>query len=148
VESHALGAAQRAGSTRHCGKRIPFYNTCYDKGAEQKLFETLSEHIQEITAIFRSVPDFLDDRWIDEMLERRSGMKLDSAYDHFGSTAEPIRRKGNHGVSGCRLGSNRRCSQQERLAEGTAWELVKTVAVESQRPPGTSYRIGQRLGVV
>jgi hypothetical protein len=43
----------------------------YDKGAEQKLFETLSARIQEITAIFGSVPDFIVDRWVDDMLEKK-----------------------------------------------------------------------------
>ena len=52
-------------------KRIPFYNMRYDKGAEQKLFETLSGRIQEITAIFGSVPDFIVDRWVDDMLEKK-----------------------------------------------------------------------------
>jgi len=41
----------------------------YDKGAEQKLFQTLSGRIQEITAIFGTVPDFIVDRWVDDMLE-------------------------------------------------------------------------------
>jgi superfamily II DNA or RNA helicase len=52
-------------------KRIPFYNMRYDKGAEQKLFETLSGRIQEITAIFGAVPDFIVDRWVDDMLENK-----------------------------------------------------------------------------
>jgi len=52
-------------------KRIPFYNMRYDKGAEHKLFETLSGRIQEITAIFGSVPDFIVDRWVDDMLEKK-----------------------------------------------------------------------------
>lgn len=52
-------------------KRIPFYNMRYDKGAEQKLFETLSGRIQEITAIFGSVPAFIVDRWIDDMLDKK-----------------------------------------------------------------------------
>jgi superfamily II DNA/RNA helicase len=52
-------------------KRIPFYNMRYDKGTEQKLFETLSKRIQEITAIFGTVPDFIVDRWVDDMLEKK-----------------------------------------------------------------------------
>lgn len=48
-----------------------------------------------------------------------------AAYDHFGSTVEPIHLKGNHGVFGCRLGSNRGRPQQERFSEGTAWKLVR-----------------------
>ena len=52
-------------------KRIPFYNMRYDKGAEQKLFETLSGRIQEITALFGTVPDFIVDRWVDDMLENK-----------------------------------------------------------------------------
>ncbi len=52
-------------------KRIPFYNMRYDKGAEQKLFQILSGRIQEITAIFGTVPDFIVDRWVDDMLEKR-----------------------------------------------------------------------------
>lgn len=50
-------------------KRIPFYNMRYDKGAEQKLFETLSGRIQEITSIFGTIPDFIVDRWVEDMLE-------------------------------------------------------------------------------
>lgn len=50
-------------------KRIPFYNMRYDKGAEQQLFEVLSGRIQEITAIFGTVPDFIVDSWVSEMLE-------------------------------------------------------------------------------
>lgn len=53
-------------------KRIPFYNMRYDKGAEQKLFETLSGRIQEITAIFGTVPDFIVDQWVTDMLEDRA----------------------------------------------------------------------------
>src|SRR5262249_13688010 len=52
-------------------KRIPFYNLRYDKGAEQKLFATLSGRIQEITAIFGCVPDFIVDRWVEDMLEQK-----------------------------------------------------------------------------
>jgi hypothetical protein len=52
-------------------KRIPFYNMRYDKGAEQKLFQTLSGRIQEITAIFGTVPDFIVDQWVDDMLENK-----------------------------------------------------------------------------
>jgi superfamily II DNA or RNA helicase len=52
-------------------KRIPYYNMRYDKGAEQKLFATLSDRIQEITAIFGTVPDFIVDRWVDDMLENK-----------------------------------------------------------------------------
>lgn len=52
-------------------KRIPFYNMRYDRGAEQKLFETLSGRIQEITAIFGTVPDFIVDRWVEDMLENK-----------------------------------------------------------------------------
>jgi len=50
-------------------KRIPFYNMRYDKGAEQKLFDTLSGRIQEITAIFGTVPDFIVDQWVTDMME-------------------------------------------------------------------------------
>lgn len=52
-------------------KRIPFYNMRYDQAAEQKLFETLSGRIQEITAIFGTVPDFIVDRWVEDMLENK-----------------------------------------------------------------------------
>jgi len=41
----------------------------YDKGAEMKLFETLSGRIQEITAIFGTIPDFIVDQWVTDMLE-------------------------------------------------------------------------------
>ncbi len=50
-------------------KRIPFYNMRYDKGAELKLFQTLSGRIQEITAIFGTIPDFIVDQWVTDMLE-------------------------------------------------------------------------------
>lgn len=53
-------------------KRIPFYNLRYDKGAEQQLFDTLSDRIQEIAAIFGTVPDFIVDRWVTDMLEDRA----------------------------------------------------------------------------
>ncbi len=49
-------------------KRIPFYNMRYDKGVEQKLFNTLSDRIQEITAIFGTIPDFIVDQWVQDML--------------------------------------------------------------------------------
>lgn len=52
-------------------KRIPYYNMRYDKGAEQKLFETLSGRIQEITAIFGSIPDFIVDEWVKDMLDEK-----------------------------------------------------------------------------
>lgn len=52
-------------------RRIPYTNMRYDKGAEQRLFETLSGRIQEITAIFGTVPDFIVDRWVTDMLEDR-----------------------------------------------------------------------------
>lgn len=53
-------------------KRIPFYNMRYDKGAEQKLFDTLSGRIQEVTAIFGAVPDFIVDQWVTDMLEDKT----------------------------------------------------------------------------
>lgn len=53
-------------------KRIPFYNMRYDSGAEQQLFDVLSGRIQEITAIFGTVPDFIVDLWVDDMLENKS----------------------------------------------------------------------------
>lgn len=53
-------------------KRIPFYNMRYDKGAEQKLFDTLSDRIQEITTIFGTVPDFIVDQWVTDMLEDKA----------------------------------------------------------------------------
>ena len=53
-------------------KRIPFYNMRYDSGAEQQLFEVLSGRIQEITAIFGTVPDFIVDLWVDDMLENKT----------------------------------------------------------------------------
>jgi hypothetical protein len=52
-------------------KRIPFYNMRYDKGAELKLYETLSGRIQEITAIFGTIPDFIVDQWVEDMLENK-----------------------------------------------------------------------------
>jgi superfamily II DNA/RNA helicase len=53
-------------------KRIPFYNLRYDKGAEQKLFETLSGRIQEITAIFGTVPDCFQLTPLEDTLQRRT----------------------------------------------------------------------------
>jgi hypothetical protein len=50
-------------------KRIPFYNMRYAEGVEQKLFQTLSGRIQEITAIFGTIPDFIVDRWVEDMLQ-------------------------------------------------------------------------------
>jgi len=50
-------------------KRIPFYNMCYDKGAEQNLFRILSGRIQEITSIFGTIPDFIVDQWVTDMLD-------------------------------------------------------------------------------
>ncbi len=44
----------------------------YDKGAEQKLFATLCDRIQEITAIFGTVPDFIVDQWVTDMLEDKA----------------------------------------------------------------------------
>jgi superfamily II DNA or RNA helicase len=53
-------------------KRIPFYNMRYDKGVEQKLFQTLSDSIQEITAIFGTIPDFIVDQWVEDMLRDKA----------------------------------------------------------------------------
>jgi len=52
-------------------KRIPFYNMRYDKGVEQKLFDTLLGRIQEITAIFGTIPDFIVDQWVKDMLDEK-----------------------------------------------------------------------------
>jgi superfamily II DNA/RNA helicase len=52
-------------------KRIPFCNMRYDKGAERVLFETLSGRIRQISDIFGTVPDFIVDRWVKDMLENR-----------------------------------------------------------------------------
>jgi superfamily II DNA or RNA helicase len=53
-------------------KRIPFYNMRYDKGAEVKLFQTLSGRVQDITAIFGTIPDFIVDQWVKDMLEDKA----------------------------------------------------------------------------
>jgi len=53
-------------------KRIPFYNMRYAEGVEQRLFGTLSSRIQEITTIFGTVPDFIVDQWVTDMLEDRA----------------------------------------------------------------------------
>ncbi|MGJ8726556.1 MAG: helicase-related protein [Roseibacillus sp.] len=53
------------------GKRIPFCNLRYDEGVEQRLFNVLTGRIQEITNIFGTVPDFITDRWVTDMLENR-----------------------------------------------------------------------------
>jgi len=54
------------------GKRIPFCNLRYDHGVEQRLFQVLTGRIQAITNIFGTVPDFITDKWVSEMLEDRS----------------------------------------------------------------------------
>ena len=54
------------------GKRIPFCNLRYDEGVEQRLFQVLTGRIQEITTIFGTVPDFITDHWVKEMLENRA----------------------------------------------------------------------------
>lgn len=53
-------------------KRIPFYNMRYSEGAEQRLFETLNARIQEVTAIFGTIPDFIVDQWVTDMLEDKA----------------------------------------------------------------------------
>lgn len=53
-------------------KRIPFYNMRYDKGAELKLYQTLMGRIQEITAIFGTIPDFIIDQWVKDMLDNKA----------------------------------------------------------------------------
>jgi hypothetical protein len=53
-------------------KRIPFYNMRYNKGVEQQLFQTLSGRIQEITAIFGTIPDFIVDQWVEVMLQEKA----------------------------------------------------------------------------
>jgi superfamily II DNA/RNA helicase len=65
---------QRKGRVQRgtAAKRIPFYNMRYDKGAEQKLFATLSNRIHEITTIFGTVPDFIVDQWVNDMLEDKA----------------------------------------------------------------------------
>ncbi len=40
--------------------------------AEQKLFQTLSGRIQEITAIFGTIPDFIVDKWVTDMLDDKA----------------------------------------------------------------------------
>jgi len=44
----------------------------YDQGAEQKLFQTLNARIQEVTAIFGTIPDFIVDQWVADMLEDKA----------------------------------------------------------------------------
>ena len=63
---------QRHSSRRASLSRPSFYNMRYDKGAEQKLFETLNDRIREITAIFGTVPDFIVDQWVTDMLEDKT----------------------------------------------------------------------------
>lgn len=52
-------------------KRIPFYNMRYDKGVEQRLFDTLSGRIKDIQDIFGVVPDFIVDDWVKGMLDEK-----------------------------------------------------------------------------
>jgi ERCC4-related helicase len=59
------------------GKRIPFCNLRYDEGVEQRLFNVLTGRIQEITKIFGTVPDFITDRWVKDMLENREIQESD-----------------------------------------------------------------------
>jgi len=59
------------------GKRIPFCNLRYDEGVEQRLFNVLTGRIQEITNIFGTVPDFITDRWVKDMLENREVLESD-----------------------------------------------------------------------
>ena len=59
------------------GKRIPFCNLRYDEGVEQRLFNVLTGRIQEITNIFGTVPDFITDRWVKDMLENREIQESD-----------------------------------------------------------------------
>ena len=54
------------------GKRIPFCNLRYDEGVEERLFNVLTGRIEEITRIFGTIPDFITDRWVSEMLENRA----------------------------------------------------------------------------
>jgi hypothetical protein len=44
----------------------------YDTGVEQQLFQTLSGRLQEITAIFGIIPDFIVDRWVEDMLQDKA----------------------------------------------------------------------------
>jgi len=53
------------------GKRIPFCNLRYDDGVEARLFNVLTGRIQEITNIFGTIPDFITDKWVGEMLENK-----------------------------------------------------------------------------
>lgn len=59
------------------GKRIPFCNLRYDEGVEERLFNVLTGRIQEITNIFGTIPDFITDRWVKDMLENREIMESD-----------------------------------------------------------------------
>ncbi len=59
------------------GKRIPFCNLRYDEGVEERLFNVLTGRIQEITNIFGTVPDFITDHWVKDMLENREIMESD-----------------------------------------------------------------------
>jgi len=53
------------------GKRIPFCNLRYNEGVEQRLFNVLTGRIQEITNIFGTIPDFITEKWVEEMLENK-----------------------------------------------------------------------------
>jgi hypothetical protein len=58
-------------------KRIPFCNLRYNEGVEQRLFDVLTGRIEEITKIFGTIPDFITDHWVKEMLENREVSKSD-----------------------------------------------------------------------
>jgi hypothetical protein len=80
----------------------------YDKGVEQKLFETLSGRILEITAIFGTVPDFIVDQWVEDRLENKLWDEQDVADRDFGSAEESLRCEGEYRVAGCGLGQHDR----------------------------------------
>lgn len=59
------GRVQRGAVSR----TIPFANLRYDQAVEAKLFEVLSNRLENITKIFGVVPDFIVDQWIEEMIQ-------------------------------------------------------------------------------
>jgi superfamily II DNA/RNA helicase len=83
------------------GKRIPFCNLRYDEGVEQRLFDVLTGRIQEITNIFGTVPDFITDRWVDEMLENRELSESDLVKLVSDKEISPFPRFANNGPSTC-----------------------------------------------
>ena len=87
-------------------KRIPFYNMRYDKGAEQKLFETLYARIQEDHGHLRHHPRLHRRSMGDRHAGRQGVGREHGSAHHRRAPAEPLHAEGNHRVTGYRLGGH------------------------------------------